>query len=135
MKTKRVYFKEGVSGESMEFDCLIPDTHYDTSLLLLSYGFEIKDIERCFAFAGGFSYSGVYWDLDIGNDKIPNKVVFVSENELYLPSIKNNKTNLPVFPIPAWIIKDAIYFDIEEVKSVYLKIDPDNPVILKFKQP
>jgi hypothetical protein len=119
----------------MLFDCLIPDTHYDTALLLLSYGFETKDIERCIAFAGGFSYSGVYWDLDIGNDKIPSKVVFVSENEYHLPLIKNNKTNLPAFPIPAWIIKDTIYFDIEEVKSVYQKIDPDTPVILKFKKP
>ena len=134
MKTKSVSFKESSTNESMLFDCLIPDTHYDTSLLLLSYGFEIKDLERCFAFANGFSYSGIYWELDIGNDKIPSKVVFVSENELYLPLVKNNKTNLPAFPIPAWIIKDTIYFDIEEVKSVYLKIDPDNPIILKFKQ-
>ena len=135
MKTKSVSFKESSTGESMFFDCLIPDTHYDTALLLLSYGFEIKDIERCIMHSGSFNYSGVYWDLDIGNDKIPSRVVFVSENELYLPGIKNNKTNLPAFPIPAWIINNTIYFDIEEVKSVYLKIDPDTPVILKFPQP
>lgn len=135
MKTKSVSFKESSTGETMLFDCLIPDTHYDTALLLLSYGFETKDIERCIMHAGGFNYSGVYWNLDIGNDKIPSRVVFVSENELHLPAIKNNKTNLPAFPIPAWIINNTIYFDIEEVKSVYLKIDPDTPIILKFPQP
>jgi hypothetical protein len=135
MKTKNVIFKESYTGETMDFDCLIPDTHYDCALLLLSYGFEVNNIELCLSHSGGFNYSGIYWELDIGDDKLPSKVVFVGENELYLPKIKNNKTNVPVFPVPAWIIKDTIYFDILEVKSVYLKTDPDTPVILKFPQP
>ena len=133
MKTKIVSFKESSTGESVKFDCLIPDTHYDTALLLLSYGFEIQDLELCWTKANNFSYSGVYWELDIGTDNLPSKVVFINENLLNLPGVKNNKTNVPVFPIPAWIIKNTIYFDIEEVKSVYNELDPDNPVILKFK--